>query len=121
MAAAGRKPAMKSAAIERSVRLASTTIIRHGGTSTPIADAAATIETASSGLYPARVIEGISNEPTADTSAAEEPEIAHHGGHAEAAADVADERARESDQSLGDAARVHEIAGEHEERQREQQ
>ena len=49
MAAAGRKPAMKSAAMDRSVRLARTTIIRHGGTSTPIAEAAATIETASSG------------------------------------------------------------------------
>ena len=75
MAAAGRNPAMNSAAIDRSVRLASTTIIRHGGTSTPIADAAATIETASSGRYPARVIEGISSEPTAETSAADEPEI----------------------------------------------
>ena len=40
---------MKSAATDRSVRLASTTIIRQGGTSTPMAEAAATIETASSG------------------------------------------------------------------------
>ena len=75
IAAAGRKPAMKSAAIDRSVRLARITIIRQGGTSTPMAEAAATIDTASSGVYPARVIAGISSEPTAETSAADEPEM----------------------------------------------
>ena len=49
MAAAGRKPAMNRAATDRSVRLARMTIMRQGGTSTPMAEEAATIDTASWG------------------------------------------------------------------------
>ncbi len=52
-----------------------TTIVRHGGTRMPIADAAATTLTDSGPEYPARLIDGTRSELIADTSAAVDPEI----------------------------------------------
>src|SRR6185503_9779747 len=72
---AGRKPARKSVTIDRFTSDPSTTIVRHGGTRIPIAEAAATTLTDSAPEYPARRIDGTSSELIADTSAAVEPEM----------------------------------------------
>ena len=46
-----------------------------GGTSIPMAEAEATMETACSGRYPPRLMAGISRDPMAETSATDAPEI----------------------------------------------
>src|SRR4030043_1773540 len=74
MQAAGKNPAMNKAATDRLVRFANTTMGMHGGTSIPIADAEATIDTACSGRYPPRFIAGMRIEPIAETSATDAPE-----------------------------------------------
>ena len=72
---AGTKPARNSVTIDRFTSDPSTTIVRHGGTRIPIAEAAATTLTASGPEYPALRIEGTSSELMAETSAAVEPEM----------------------------------------------
>ena len=75
---------------------------------------------------PALTIIGISSAASAAASATAEPDSADEdaGGDdrdvAEAAADVADERQRDVDDALRQAADVHDLAGQHEERHRHQ-
>ena len=75
MTAEGKNPAINKRPIEMLTRLPSTTIMMHGGISTPIDEAAATIAAARSDEYPARRIAGIIVEPIAEISAVVEPEI----------------------------------------------
>src|SRR5215510_4140006 len=72
---AGTKPARNNVTIERFTSEPSTTIVRHGGTRMPIADAAETMLTDSGPEYPALFIEGTSSELIAETSAAVDPEM----------------------------------------------
>ena len=116
MQAAGRNPAMNKAATERLVRFPSTTMGMHGGTSIPMADAEATIDTACSGRYPPVFMAGMRIEPMAETSATDAPEIPEktyspeNRGNPEASAHMADERARESHETRRDAAGIHQLA-----------
>ena len=72
---AGTKPARNSVTIEMFTSDPSTTIVRHGGTRMPIAEAADTMLTASGPEYPAFRIDGTSSELIAETSAAVDPEM----------------------------------------------
>src|SRR6266498_4624633 len=72
---AGMNPPTSSAATD-TLAIEPITIMRmHGGTRIPMAEAAATTLTASSGRYPARVIGGIMVAAIAETSAIVEPEM----------------------------------------------
>ena len=91
-----------------------------GGMIAPIVPAVAIRAAAKPALYPVCFMVGMRIEPIADASAVEEPETPddHHAGDdrgmREAGAEMADQRAREIDQLLADAARRHDRAGEDE-------
>src|SRR3954462_2904394 len=72
---AGTKPATNSATADVLVTCAITIMKIAGGTSIPIAVPAAISEAESRRSYPARVKGGISEEPSAETSAIFDPQI----------------------------------------------
>ena len=116
MQAAGRNPAMNKAATERLVRFPNTTMGMHGGTSIPMADAEATIDTACSGRYPPRlhgrdedrthrgdIGDGCAGNPRKDV-------FPQNRGNPKASAHMADKRPREINETRRDAAGIHQLA-----------